>query len=293
LAPRSRRPQTVSVHAPLPDEATALFREQPEAFVAARDALVARLRSEGRAEEAAAIKALRRPTAVVWALNQLSTRDPSGIRDLLSAGSELRAAQQATLSSSGTGADRLRSAGAARRAAVAQLARVAVDVLEEAGRGVRAEEVASALESASVEGETGERLAAGTLERLPEPVAGFGDVFGLTAIPGDAQEEPAAGPSASRRSSTPPSDASRAEAEAEVARFRRDRDAAARRAKKARETAKRLVVRVEGMRERLIAAEAVHAEADASARGAELDAARAERDLAAATKRLDALTRER
>jgi hypothetical protein len=283
------------MHDPPPDEATALFREQPEAFVAARDALVIRLRSEGRAEEAAAIKALRRPTAVVWALNQLSIKDPSGIRDLLSAGSALRAAQQATLSSSGTGGDRLRSAGAARRAAVAQLARVAVDVLEEAGRGVRAEEVASALEAASVEEETGERLAAGTLERLPEPVAGFGDVFGLTAVPGDAPEELPAGSSAPRRSSTPPSDASRAEAEAEaeVARFRRDRDAAARRAKKARETAKRLVVRVEGMRERLIAAEAVHAEADASARGAELDAARAERDLAAATKRLDALTRER
>jgi hypothetical protein len=281
------------MHDPPPDEATALFREQPEAFVAARDALVIRLRSEGRAEEAAAIKALRRPTAVVWALNQLSIKDPSGIRDLLSAGSALRAAQQATLSSSGTGADRLRSAGAARRAAVAQLARVAVDVLEEAGRGVRAEEVASALEAASVEEETGERLAAGTLERLPEPVAGFGDVFGLTAVPGDTPEELPAGSPAPRRSSTPPSDASRAEAEAEVARFRRDRDAAARRAKKARETAKRLVVRVEGMRERLIAAEAVHAEADASARGAELDAARAERDLAAATKRLDALTRER
>jgi hypothetical protein len=276
----------------LPDEATALFREQPEAFVAARDVLVSRLRSEGRTEEAAVVKALRRPTAVVWALNQLSTRDPSGIQDLLSAGSELRAAQQATLSSSGAGADRLRSAGADRRAAVAQLARVAVDALEEAGRGVRTEEVASALEAASVEEETGERLAAGTLERLPEPVAGFGDVFGLTAVPGDAQEEPTAGPSAGRRSSAPSSDA-RAEAEAEVARFRRDRDAAARRAKKARETAKRLVVRVEGMRERLIAAEAVHAEADASARGAELDAARAERDLAAATKRLEALTRER
>lgn len=270
----------------LPDEATTLFREPPESFVAARDELVVRLRGEGRSEEAAAIKSLRRPTAAVWALNQLSTRDPSGVQGLRSAGAELRAAQQATLSSSRAGADRLRSATAARRAAVVQLAGVAGDLLEEAGRAGRPEEVASALEAASVDDETGERLAAGTLERSPEPVSGFGDVFGLTAIPGGAEEEDAP-------ARTGPSDNDRAEAEAEVARVRRDRDAAARRARKARETAERLASRVEGMRERLTAAEAVHAEADASARGAELDAARAERDLTAVTKRLDAVPRER
>lgn len=266
----------------LPDEATPLFREPPEGFVAARDALVVDLRGEGRAEEAAAVKSLRRPTAVVWALNQLSTRDPSGVGELVSAGAELRAAQQATLSSAAAGADRLRSATAARRVAITRLTGVAIDLLEEAGRGARPEDVASALEAASVEEETGERLAAGTLERLPEPVSGFGDVFGLTAITGGAQgEDPPA------QSSPGPADDDRGEAEAEVARLRRDRDAAVRRARKAREVAERLVSRVEGMRERLAAAEAVHTEADANARDAELEAAGAERDLAAATERLD------
>jgi hypothetical protein len=286
---------TVPMSDPLPDEANSLFREPPENFVVARDELVAHLRGEGRTEEAAAVKALRRPTAVVWALNQLSVRDPSGVQELRAAGAELRAAQQATLSASGAGADRLRSATAARRAVVARLAGVAGALLEEAGRGSRPEEVASALEAASVEDETGERLAAGTLEALPAPAAGFGDVFGLTAVPGGAGEDEEDGPAgrSGRRPSGGSSDDDLATAEAEVARVRRDSDAATRRAKKARETAQRLASRVEGMRERLIAAEAVHAEADANARGAELDAARAERDLAAATKRLDALSPER
>jgi hypothetical protein len=279
----------VSMSDHLPQEAAALFHERPEDFVVARDELVGRLRSEGRDEEAGAVKSLRRPTAVVWALNQVSVTDPPGVQDLLSAGAELRAAQQASLSSSGSGADRLRSATAARRTAVARLAGVAGALLEEAGRGVQPDEVASALEAASVDEETGERLAAGTLEAMPQPVSGFGDVFGLTAVPGGRREKDEPPRSAAASSS----DGDRDEAEAEVARLRRDRDAATRRAKKARETADRLASRVEGMRERLTAAEAVHAEADTNAGGAELDAARAERDLVAATERLDALSGKR
>ena len=78
---------------------------------------------------------LRRPTAVVWALNQLSQTEPQAVEQLTSAGAELRAAQQATLSSSAGGADRLRTATAARRAAVSALAETAAGLLREAGHG--------------------------------------------------------------------------------------------------------------------------------------------------------------
>ena len=290
--PRPRL-HTVSV-TDLPEEAAALFREDPERFVTARDALVADLRSKDRPQEAAAVKGLRRPTAVVWALNQLSARDPSAVRKLLDAGAELRAAQQATLSSTGTGADRLRAATSARRTSVSRLAQVAGDLLQAAGRGVKADEITSALEAASVDEQIGSRLSTGTLERLPPPVSGFGDVFGLTAVAGgttearaeEAEPERAA---ARRRASAGPTDAD--EAESEVARLRRDRDAAARRAKTAGATAERLEVRADGMRERLAAAEAEHAEADARARGADLEVARAQRELAKATERLERLRR--
>ena len=105
----------------LPDEAASLFRESPEAFIAARDALASRLREDGRGDDAATVKALRKPTVVAWALNQLSDRDPDGVRALVAAGAEVRAAQQAALSSKRGAAERLRSAGAARREAVGTL----------------------------------------------------------------------------------------------------------------------------------------------------------------------------
>lgn len=278
----------------LPDEAASLFREDPERFVGARDALVAEFRSSGRAEEAAAIKALRRPTAMVWALNQLATRDPSSVRELLDAGTELRAAQQATLSSSGTGAERLRTATVARRASVSRLAQIAADLLEEAGRGAKTDEIASALEAASVEEDVGSQLSEGTLERPPPPVSGFGDVFGLTAVAGgveDPSNDAAPTPTKRRRAPSTLSADDRAEAESEIGRLRRDRDAAARRAQTASATAERLAVRADGMRERLAAAEAEHAEADARTRGAGVEAARAERELAKATERLERLRR--
>jgi hypothetical protein len=274
----------------LPDEATALFREAPERFVAARDALVADLRAHDRAAEAAAVKALRRPTAVVWALNQLSERDAGGIEELLTAGAELRAAQQATLSSSGTGADRLRTATESRRASVSRLARAAASLLEEAGHASRPEDIASALESASVDEEAGEELLSGTLRGLPPPPSGFGGVLGLTAIEGGGRGGGRGGAKApSRRASGDASAADRAAAESEVAGLRRDRDAAARRARTAREAADRLAARLAGMRQRLEVAEAEHGEAAARASGADLEAARAERALTSATERLDRL----
>ncbi len=267
----------------LPDDANPLFREEPERFVAARDALVADLRTGGRTEEAAAVKALRRPTALVWSLNQLSVRDAAGIEELLAGGVELRAAQQATLSSSGTGADRLRRAADARRGSVSRLGRVAAELLDGMGHAARPDEIASALEAASVDEEAGTRLASGTLRGLPPPPSGFGGVFGLTALEGGG----AGGETAEPRRR--PSAGDRAEAESEVAGLRRDRDAAARRARTARETADRLAARVDGMRERLAGAEADYAEADARAAGADLEAARAERQLTAASQRLEHL----
>ena len=72
----------------LPDEAAELFRVPPEDFIAERDALVQRLRAEGRDEDATAVKALRKPTTVVWALNQLATREPDALAAVFEAGRE-------------------------------------------------------------------------------------------------------------------------------------------------------------------------------------------------------------
>ena len=276
----------------LPDEATEVFRADPDGFVAARNDLAARLAADDRTDDAAAVKALRKPTVAVWALNQLHERDAEGVTALLDAGAELRAAQQAALSSSKGGAERLRTATVARRAAVARLVESASGALTDAGRSAdnQVGAMTSALEVASFEAEPGRELATGTMQRVPDAPGGFGEVFGLTAVPDDGEEaatttaSKAKGKAKARAKSSAPD---RRELQADVARLRRDRDAAERTVRKARQTADGFARELEGMRERLAKVEAKHADAAAKASAGELDLKRAERDLAKATARLE------
>ena len=277
----------------LPDEAAEVFRADPDDFVAARNDLAARLAAEDRTDDAAAVKALRKPTVAVWALNQLHERDAEGVTALLDAGAELRAAQQAALSSSKGGAERLRTATVARRAAVAQLVESASGALTDAGRSAdnQVGAIASALEVASFEADAGRELTTGTMQRMPDAPGGFGEVFGLTAVPDDDADEAATTASSKTKGKAKarakPSAPDRRELQADVARLRRDRDAAERTVRKARQTADGFARELEGMRERLAKVEAKHADAAAKASAGELDLKRAERELAKATARLE------
>ncbi|MEX0984656.1 MAG: hypothetical protein WD096_06355 [Actinomycetota bacterium] len=160
---------------PLPIEAIALFRVAPAAFIAERDALVRDLRAEDRDDDAAAVKVLRRPIVLVWALNQIADRAPHEVESLLDAGRELRAAQRAAVSSRGAAA-RLLEATAARRAKVAALVAVAAGALQELGSSTAAlrDRLAVALETASVDEAAGADLGAGTFTALPAVNAGLG-----------------------------------------------------------------------------------------------------------------------
>ncbi len=57
----------------------------PDEFVAARNALVKRLRAEKRRAEATEVAALRKPPRAVWALNRLALSDDPHLADLLDA----------------------------------------------------------------------------------------------------------------------------------------------------------------------------------------------------------------
>ena len=292
----------MTVMTTLPDEADELFHEAPGGFVAARDALAARLRDEGREDEARAVQGLRKPTVVAWALNRLSVDEPAGVERVLDAGAEVRAAQHAALSSKRGATQRLRTAGVARRAAVAELVAAATATLSDAGHSsaTHADALVRALDACSVDPDLGATLRAGTFERPPGPSAGFGDVFGLTALEGggdlDADEasgfadDEAAGPTSTRTKSRGRGGSrggAPADLRAEVARLRRDRDGAARRAKKARAAADGFAHELEGMRRRLDVVERKHAAAAAAAAEGELDVAKAERALRRASDRLD------
>jgi hypothetical protein len=250
------------------DDIRALYREPVQGFIAARNSLVKALVEAGRSEEAARVKALRKPAVPAWALDQLADRDPDGIRSLFDAGAEVKAAQQAALSSD-RHADRLREATASRRRAVDRLSAIAADVLVQAGHGAASHtaDIRATLEAASVDPDAAQRLRAGTFDRPITEVAGFGEIFGLRSVPDDEGSD-----SGSVEVETTEQPVSKADKRV----LRRDRDAAARKALQARESADRLAGQVGTTQSRLEELLERHAVAEARALEAELEAKRAE-----------------
>jgi hypothetical protein len=154
---------------PEPDERVARLYGLPlEEFTAERNALAAELRSEGDGERAATVKALRKPTAAAWAVNQLVRAEPDLVEALLGAGGELRQAHRQA--ASGKGALQLRAAAEAERAAVeALVARASAAV----GRPVTAavvDSIRNTLHAASSNDEAREGVRTGTLTAELRPV---------------------------------------------------------------------------------------------------------------------------
>jgi hypothetical protein len=72
------------------DELDRLYGVPIDEFVAARTEAAKRLKKEGRADEAADLQALRKPTLAVWALNQAARREPGDVRALVRAAEQVR-----------------------------------------------------------------------------------------------------------------------------------------------------------------------------------------------------------
>jgi hypothetical protein len=170
-------------------------------FIAQRDALAKRLRGGGEPEAGAAVKALRKPTAGAWALNQAVRRRRAETDALLATGRRLREAHESLL----TGGDPavLREAMEEERSLTASLADCAEAIASETGKSGPAlrDRVRATLHAAAVEDEAREELAAGRFVREREAV-GLG-TFGAA----DPDAPPAARPDrratgGGRRSST-------------------------------------------------------------------------------------------
>jgi hypothetical protein len=132
-----------------------------EEFTPARNLLAAQLRSEGDPETAAAVKALRKPTAAAWAVNQLVRAEPDLVEALLGAGGELRQAHRQA--ASGRGAEQLRAAAEAERTAVERLMERAPAVLGRVPSPVLGEAMRNTLHAASSDDEARELVRSGTL----------------------------------------------------------------------------------------------------------------------------------
>jgi hypothetical protein len=162
------------------EEIDRLFALPLDEFTAARNELAKQLKEEGEADAADEVRALAKPSAPVWAINQAARGDADAVRALLDAGDELRAAQARALSAQG-GREGLRSAQAAERGAMQRLARRARQALEDGGRSAsraQLEKVERTLGAAALDPEAREQLRAGRLTHELEP-AGFEALAGL------------------------------------------------------------------------------------------------------------------
>src|SRR6266404_9399523 len=114
----------------LEDDVDALFRLPLAEFIAARKTLAARLKQDGRGNEADRVKALVKPSISAWAVNQLYWKHREAFDRLIESGARFHKAQSSRLA--GKLAD-MRTALDARREALTQLSDIATSLLRDAG----------------------------------------------------------------------------------------------------------------------------------------------------------------
>jgi hypothetical protein len=149
----------------LEDEIDRLYGLDLEAFCPQRNALVRQLRQAGEREAAAAVRQLRKPTCAAWLVNRVVRAEPGLLAEFLRAGAALREAQARTLA--GEGAQMLREAAAAERAAAEDLVSAARGFLPRgrlASRPVLAR-VRDTLQAATRDAQVRESVRAGRLQR--------------------------------------------------------------------------------------------------------------------------------
>jgi hypothetical protein len=175
MAPGNDGPKANGLNA----EIKALYRLPLEEFTPARNALAARLRKEKRAEDAAQVKPLPKPTPSAWAVNVLFEREAGKMDALLGAGKRARAAQREAVA--GRGAEPLREAIRSARGLADELRWDAARILTERGSPpsrALVERIAANLQALAFSPNAAEEASRGWLDRDLDP-PGFEVLAGL------------------------------------------------------------------------------------------------------------------
>ncbi|HYL98630.1 MAG TPA: hypothetical protein VEZ90_06725 [Blastocatellia bacterium] len=122
--------QGIEIEIHIEEELDALFKVSLPEFTTARNDLAARLKRDGRANDANLVKTLAKPSVSAWAVNQLYWNHREEFDRLLAAGQRFRQAQAS--GNAGEVAD-LRGWLDARREALSNLSELAGALLREAG----------------------------------------------------------------------------------------------------------------------------------------------------------------
>src|SRR6476660_8932224 len=114
----------------LEDDIDALFRLPWAEFTSARNTLAARLKKEGRRNDADRVKLLAKPSVSAWTVHQLYWSHRVAFNQLMATGKRLRPAQKLRLAGKVAG---MRDSLDARREALVQLSELATELLRDAG----------------------------------------------------------------------------------------------------------------------------------------------------------------
>ncbi len=158
-----------------------LYRGPLDQFTPARNALAARLKKEKRADDAAEVKALPKPTPSAWGVNLLFEQEPEKMKELLAAGRKARTAQREAVS--GRGLESLRETIRDARRLADELRWDAARILSEQGRSPSrdvVERIAANLQALAFSPSAEEEASRGWLDRDLDP-PGFEVLAGLTA----------------------------------------------------------------------------------------------------------------
>jgi hypothetical protein len=197
---------TIDVEARL-DE---LFAADSKDFTATRDSLARDLQAADRSDEAAAVKAMRKPTVAVMAVNRTARERREQVAALVEIGDELAAVQ----AEARPDRDQLRDLTRQRRTLLQQLTEHAASTTERPD-GARSS-IAATLDAASLDDQLREVLLRGRLTQELSPAARF-------VLGDDAPPAPRATPRRAKGEPAPPRDelaARRARAELDAARAR-------------------------------------------------------------------------
>jgi hypothetical protein len=208
-----------------------LYGLPQEQFTAERNALAAELRVAGDGDGATAVKALRKPTAAAWAVNQLVRAEPDLVEALLGAGGELRQAHRQA--ASGRRAEQLRAAADAERAAVERLMARAPAVLGRAPSAALSDSIRNTLHAASSDDDARDRVRSGTLTTELRPI-GLGPALAAPAASRSAAPAKADDDAEAKRRAAEVAEMRKAAAAAEKA-LQREVDAAMRALERAEE----------------------------------------------------------
>jgi hypothetical protein len=186
----------IELPAGVPEDAVdALYGLPLDEFTPRRDELAKELRGAGKRDEAAWVKALRKPSATAWLVNQLARTQKADARRVLESGEALRAAQEQALAGKGS-RDELAGASQEHADAMRALLVKAPGLLDSSGGSpsqTTLERAAETLRAIPLDEEARSGFAAGRLTR-EHRAAGLGFVASGGPPTAKPRKKPAAVP---------------------------------------------------------------------------------------------------